>query len=199
MKKTICALLLLSLCAALLLAGCSKPTPVGSWTSEVRFEEYAKQLDALSAGLSEQLDLSGLKLDLKLDLAEDNTFNLYTEQASLDQLLRDLRTPVEEAASKLMQKTYDLTPSELKDRLTELGLTLDGLVDDFFVELKGIEKPARITGTWRWEEGFLVLTGKDGTETRYAAELADGKLTVREADGEDAFGLGSLLPLVFQK
>ena len=199
MKRIASAALLLLLCAALLLTGCSKPSPVGSWTAEIRFADYAKQLDTLSPGLSEELELDGLKLGLKLDLAEDNTFNLYTEQASLDQLLRDLRSSVEEAARKSMRKNYDLTESQLEARLEELGLTMDGLLDQFFAELKGIEKPARITGTYRWKEGTIFLTAKGGAEAAYAAELTETGLTIQGANAGDELGFGGLLPLRFQK
>ena len=93
MKKIIALLLLLALFAALLTA-CAKSDPTGLWTAEIRFADYAAGLESLSPGLGEKLDLTGLKLALKLDLSADGSFNLYTEQADLDRLLAGLRETV---------------------------------------------------------------------------------------------------------
>ena len=197
MKKIISLLLLLALLAVLLTA-CAKSDPTGLWTAEIRFADYADGLESLSPGLGEKLDLTGLKLALKLDLSADGSFNLYTEQADLDRLLADLREPVREAARRSMLETYGLTETQLEDRLTELGLTMDGLTDQFFGEVKELAKPARITGTWRREEDSLILTGQGGGETVCALELTEETLTIQSAS-EDGLGFGGLLPLQFQK
>ena len=199
MKKTMTAILFLSLCAALLLSACSKPVPAGSWTAEIRYADYASQLDALSPGLSGELDLSGLKLELKLDLSEDGSFNLYTEQASLDRLMADLRGPVKEAARQSMLETYGITQAQLEERLTELGLTMDQMTDQFFGELKDLEKPVRITGAWRWEDGSLFLTAEGAEEASYRCELTEESLTIQSAADADAVGFNGLLPLGFRK
>ena len=188
MKKTMTAILFLSLCAALLLSACSKPVPAGSWTAEIRYADYASQLDALSPGLSGELDLS-----------EDGSFNLYTEQASLDRLMADLRGPVKEAARQSMLESYGITQAQLEERLTELGLTMDQMTDQFFGELKGLEKPVRITGAWRWEDGSLFLTAEGAEEASYRCELTEESLTIQSAADADAVGFNGLLPLGFRK
>lgn len=189
------ALLLLGL-LLLSLLGCSQTSPVGSWSAVIRYADLAGALQP--AGLPE-MDLTGLTLQLNLNLYPDGSFELYTDQTALDRLLADLRPRVEEAARREMCRTYEITEAQVEERLEELGLTMDQLLDQFFEELEPATLPARLSGSYLQQREVLYFSRENGAESGYTVQQEESTLTLLAPEAEDGMGFGPLLPLEFQR
>lgn len=189
MKRLLPLLLLLTI----LLCACSDATPAGTWSATVDCAALCERL----GDMPETLDLSGLTLRVDLTCAENGTYLLRVNEASLEDLLKSLREPLAKAALKTVMDTYGLTEDEARARLSERGTTAEQLADSFLaaVDREAILRPTG--GKWRWTEGKLYLS--DQTNGYYDAVLDGDELRLTACRGIDAAQLAELLPLTFRR
>lgn len=186
-------LLPLLLLPILLLCACTAATPAGTWSATVD----CAALRASLGDLPETVDPSGLTLRVDLTCAENGTYLLRVNEASLEDLLKAMRKPVAKAALQTVMDTYDLTEDEARARLAERGVTPEQLADGFLaaVDREAILRPTG--GKWRWTEGKLYLSEK--TDGYYEAVLDGDELRLTACRGTDAAQLADLLPLTFRR
>ena len=201
--------LVLALALVLSLTACAgKASIVGTWKYTLDFKKLMEASGELSTeggeDNQEMVDamvklFDGLTMVLVMDLKEDNTFVLSTDEASL----KAANELIKERLPEFL-KTMFGGEENLNAMLGE-GQTLDDLVNSYSEEFNADDMKLEETkGTYTYEEGKLVLTPEDGEATTMTVELSAKELKVtaldsKDADDDMAEALKSVLPMVFTK
>jgi len=202
--------LVLALALVLSLTACAgKASIVGTWKYTLDFKKLMEASGELSTeggeDNQEMVDamvklFDGLTMVLVMDLKEDNTFVLSTDEASL-----------KAAAEKMKERIPDLLKTMfggeegLNAMLETSGQTMDEITESFSEQFNVDDMKLEETkGTYTYEEGKLVLTPEDGEATTMTVELSAKELKVtaldsKDADDDMAEALKSVLPMVFTK
>jgi uncharacterized lipoprotein YehR (DUF1307 family) len=201
--------LVLALALVLSLTACAgKASIVGTWKYTLDFKKLMEASGELSTeggeDNQEMVDamvklFDGLTMVLVLDLKEDKSFTMSTDEASL----KAANELIKERLPEFL-KTMFGGEENLNAMLGE-GQTLDDLVNSYSEEFNADDMKLEETkGTYTYEEGKLVLTPEDGEATTMTVELSAKELKVtaldsKDADDDMAEALKSVLPMVFTK
>ena len=210
--KKLTKLLALALALALVfsLTACAgKPSIVGTWKYTMDYNKLMESMsetegtDAEDEDMKGMLDamnklFEGLTMVIVLDLKEDNTFTMSTDEASM------------KAANELIKERM---PDFLKSMFGEDGLnamlgegqTMDDLVNNYAEEFNTDDMEMEETkGTYTYEDGKLVLTPEGEEAATMTVELSAKELKVtaidaKEDDEDMMEAFSKMLPLVFTK
>ena len=229
MKKTTKILaLVLTLAMVLSLAACAGSAGItGSWKYNMDMPELMKKSTEASASSSEDSGLTeeqlknmadtfakvfdGINMVAVLDLKDDNSFKLSMDEASVKAATEALSTRLPDMMPDLLAAMFGTTTDKLDDMLAEWGTSVDDMMkemeDEFspdaMLEDLDVED---VTGTYRYEEGKLILTpkaeeGEESKDVTLTVELNGNELKVTALDGEveDSEMYKALLPLVFTR
>lgn len=211
MKKiTKLTALILALALVLSLTACSgKTTIVGNWKYTMDFKklmeasgelggEGAEGLEEMTKAMADLFD--GVSMVITLNLKEDNTFEMGTDEASL-----------KAAGEKIKERIPDLLKAmfggeEGLNQMLELsGQSMDEMIASAAEEFSPEDmKMDPIKGKYTYEEGKLVLTPDGEDAMTMTVELAAKELKVTAIEGEaDDDGMGeafkAMLPMIFVK
>lgn len=210
--KKLTKLLALALALALVfsLTACAgKPSIVGTWKYTMDYNKLMESMsetegtDAEDEDMKGMLDamnklFEGLTMVIVLDLKEDNTFTMSTDEASM------------KAANELIKERM---PDFLKSMFGEDGLnamlgegqTMDDLVNNYAEEFNTDDMEMEETkGTYTYEDGKLVLTPEGEEAATMTVELSAKELKVtaidaKEDDEDMMEAFSKMLPMVFTK
>lgn len=202
--------LVLALALVLSLTACAgKASIVGTWKYTLDFKKLMEASGELSTeGGEDNKELvdamvklfDGLTMVLVMDLKEDNTFVLSTDEASLKAAAEQMKERIPD-----LLKTMYGGEEGLNAMLEMGGQTMDEITDSFAEQFNVDDMKLEETkGTYTYEEGKLVLTPEDGEATTMTVELSAKELKVtaldsKDADDDMAEALKSVLPMVFTK
>ena len=209
-KLTKLLALVLALALVFSLTACAgKPSIVGTWKYTMDYNKLMESMsetegtDAEDEDMKGMLDamnklFEGLTMVIVLDLKEDNTFTMSTDEASM------------KAANELIKERM---PDFLKSMFGEDGLnamlgegqTMDDLVNNYAEEFNTDDMEMEETkGTYTYEDGKLVLTPEGEEAATMTVELSAKELKVtaidaKEDDEDMMEAFSKMLPLVFTK
>lgn len=202
--------LVLALALVLSLTACAgKASIVGTWKYTLDFKKLMEASGELSTeggeDNQEMVDamvklFDGLTMVLVMDLKEDNTFVLSTDEASLKAAAEQMKERIPD-----LLKTMFGGEEGLNAMLETSGQTMDEITESFSEQFNMDDMKLEETkGTYTYEEGKLVLTPEDGEATTMTVELSAKELKVtaldsKDADDDMAEALKSVLPMVFTK
>lgn len=202
--------LVLALALVLSLTACAgKASIVGTWKYTLDFKKLMEASGELSTeggeDNQEMVDamvklFDGLTMVLVMDLKEDNTFVLSTDEASLKAAAEQMKERIPD-----LLKTMFGGEEGLNAMLETSGQTMDEITESFSEQFNVDDMKLEETkGTYTYEEGKLVLTPEDGEATTMTVELSAKELKVtaldsKDADDDMAEALKSVLPMVFTK
>lgn len=202
--------LVLALALVLSLTACAgKASIVGTWKYTLDFKKLMEASGKLSTeggeDNQEMVDamvklFDGLTMVLVMDLKEDNTFVLSTDEASLKAAAEQMKERIPD-----LLKTMFGGEEGLNAMLETSGQTMDEITESFSEQFNVDDMKLEETkGTYTYEEGKLVLTPEDGEATTMTVELSAKELKVtaldsKDADDDMAEALKSVLPMVFTK
>lgn len=217
MKKLIAFTLVLVLTVSCL-AGCSgseKDKIIGTWKGTMDLSDaIAAALDAEDMGDTFQID--DFKVEAVLVFAEDGTYSLKLDDASLAAAFDGLMDDMEDGMVKMLEEQITTLGMEMtvEELLAMSGLDLDALMQQMKESLdeqkvvENIAEEAAREGNFRVEDGKLYTSASlehavdPATYERYTLEgntLTLLELVDDEASDEDAALLTAMYPLVFQK
>ena len=209
-KLTKLLALVLALALVFSLTACAgKTSIVGTWKYTM---DYNKLMESMSEeegtdaegedmkGLVDAMNklFEGLTMVIVLDLKEDNSFTMSTDEASM------------KAANELIKERM---PDFLKSMFGEDGLnamlgegqTMDDLVNSYSEEFNTDDMEMEETkGTYTYEDGKLVLTPEGEEAATMTVELSAKELKVtaidaKEDDEDMMEAFSKMLPMVFTK
>ena len=209
-KLTKLLALVLALALVFSLTACAgKPSIVGTWKYTMDYNKLMESMsetegtDAEDEDMKGMLDamnklFEGLTMVIVLDLKEDNTFTMSTDEASM------------KAANELIKERM---PDFLKSMFGEDGLnamlgegqTMDDLVNSYAEEFNTDDMEMEETkGTYTYEDGKLVLTPEGEEAATMTVELSAKELKVtaidaKEDDEDMMEAFSKMLPMVFTK
>ena len=219
--KKITKLLALVLALALVfsLTACAKQATItGSWkysvdfmklfnleaeetTEETQDPEEAAAMEAMLSTMKKMYD--GLSMDIILDIKEDNTFTMTTDEDALKTTGEKLKERAKEYAPELLKAMFG--EEMLNAMIEEEGKTMEEYANDYAdqMDVSGMEIDT-VSGTYSYEEGKLVLSVEGEKPVTLTVELSAKELKVtaiesEEIDEEDLETYKALLPLVFVK
>ena len=209
-KLTKLLALVLALALVFSLTACAgKTSIVGTWKYTMDYNKLMESMsetegtDAEDEDMKGMLDamnklFEGLTMVIVLDLKEDNSFTMSTDEASM------------KAANELIKERM---PDFLKSMFGEDGLnamlgegqTMDDLVNNYAEEFNTDDMEMEETkGTYTYEDGKLVLTPEGEEAATMTVELSAKELKVtaidvKEDDEDMMEAFSKMLPLVFTK
>ena len=202
--------LVLALALVLSLTACAgKASIVGTWKYTLDFKKLMEASGELSTeggeDNQEMVDamvklFDGLTMVLVMDLKEDKTFTMSTDEASLKAAAEQMKERIPD-----LLKTMFGGEEGLNAMLETSGQTMDEITESFSEQFNMDDMKLEETkGTYTYEEGKLVLTPEDGEATTMTVELSAKELKVtaldsKDADDDMAEALKSVLPMVFTK
>ena len=201
--------LVLALALVLSLTACAgKASIVGTWKYNLDFQKLMEASGELSAeGNEDNKELAdamiklfeGLNMVLVLDLKEDKSFTLSTDEASLKAAAEKMKERIPDRL-----KTMFGGEEGLNAMLETSGQTMDDITESFAEQFSVDDMKLEATkGTYTYEEGKLVLTSEDGETETMTVELSAKELKVTGIEGQEeddmAEALKSVLPMVFTK
>ena len=220
MKKTIKLLaLVLALALVFSLTACAKQATItGSWkysfdfmklfnleaeetTEETQDPEEAAAMEAMLSTMKKMYD--GLSMDIILDLKEDNTFTMTTDEDALKTTGEKLKERAKEYAPELLKAMFG--EETLNAMLEEEGKTMEEYANEYADQMDVSDMEIdTVSGTYSYEEGKLVLSVEGEKPVTLTVELSAKELKVtaiesEEIDEEDLETYKALLPLVFVK
>lgn len=224
MKKTIKLLaLVLALALVFSLTACAKQATItGSWkysvdfmklfnleaeetteetTEETQDPEEAAAMEAMLSAMKKMYD--GLSMDIILDLKEDNTFTMTTDEDALKTTGEKLKERAKEYAPELLKAMFG--EEMLNAMLEEEGKTMEEYANEYADQMDVSDMEIdTVSGTYSYEEGKLVLSVEGEKPVTLTVELSAKELKVtaiesEEIDEEDLETYKALLPLVFVK
>lgn len=209
-KLTKLLALVLALALVLSLTACAgKPSIVGTWKYTMDYNKLMESMSEEEGTDAEDEDMKGLvdamnklfeglTMVIVLDLKEDNSFTMSTDEASM------------KAANELIKERM---PDFLKSMFGEDGLnamlgegqTMDDLVNNYAEEFNTDDMEMEETkGTYTYEDGKLVLTPEGEEAATMTVELSAKELKVtaidaKEDDEDMMEAFSKMLPMVFTK
>lgn len=220
MKKTTKLLaLVLALALVFSLTACAKQATItGSWkysvdfmklfnleaeetTEETQDPEEAAAMEAMLSTMKKMYD--GLSMDIILDLKEDNTFTMTTDEDALKTTGEKLKERAKEYAPELLKAMFG--EEMLNAMLEEEGKTMEEYANEYADQMDVSDMEIdTVSGTYSYEEGKLVLSVEGEKPVTLTVELSAKELKVtaiesEEIDEEDLETYKALLPLVFVK
>ena len=209
-KLTKLLALVLALALVFSLTACAgKASIVGTWKYTMDYNKLMESMsetegtDAEDEDMKGMLDamnklFEGLTMVIVLDLKEDNSFTMSTDEASM------------KAANELIKERM---PDFLKSMFGEDGLkamlgegqTMDDLVNNYAEEFNTDDMEMEETkGTYTYEDGKLVLTPEGEEAATMTVELSAKELKVtaidaKEDDEDMMEAFSKMLPMVFTK
>lgn len=209
-KLTKLLALVLALALVLSLTACAgKASIVGTWKYTMDYNKLMESMSEEEGTDAEDEDMKGLvdamnklfeglTMVIVLDLKEDNTFTMSTDEASM------------KAANELIKERM---PDFLKSMFGEDGLnamlgegqTMDDLVNNYAEEFNTDDMEMEETkGTYTYEDGKLVLTPEGEEAATMTVELSAKELKVtaidaKEDDEDMMEAFSKMLPMVFTK
>lgn len=209
-KLTKLLALVLALALVFSLTACAgKTSIVGTWKYTMDYNKLMESMSETEGTDAEDEDMKGLvdamnklfeglTMVIILDLKEDNTFTMSTDEASM------------KAANELIKERM---PDFLKSMFGEDGLnamlgegqTMDDLVNNYAEEFNTDDMEMEETkGTYTYEDGKLVLTPEGEEAATMTVELSAKELKVtaidaKEDDEDMMEAFSKMLPLVFTK
>ena len=209
-KLTKLLALVLALALVFSLTACAgKTSIVGTWKYTMDYNKLMESMsetegtDAEDEDMKGMLDamnklFEGLTMVIVLDLKEDNTFTMSTDEASM------------KAANELIKERM---PDFLKSMFGEDGLnamlgegqTMDDLVNSYAEEFNTDDMEMEETkGTYTYADGKLVLTPEGEEAATMTVELSAKELKVtaidaKEDDEDMMEAFSKMLPMVFTK
>jgi len=209
-KLTKLLALVLALALVFSLTACAgKTSIVGTWKYTMDYNKLMESMSETEGTDAEDEDMKGLvdamnklfeglTMVIILDLKEDNTFTMSTDEASM------------KAANELIKERM---PDFLKSMFGEDGLnamlgegqTMDDLVNNYAEEFNTDDMEMEETkGTYTYEDGKLVLTPEGEEAATMTVELSAKELKVtaidaKEDDEDMMEAFSKMLPMVFTK
>ena len=209
-KLTKLLALVLALALVFSLTACAgKTSIVGTWKYTMDYNKLMESMSEEEGTDAEDEDMKGLvdamnklfeglTMVIILDLKEDNTFTMSTDEASM------------KAANELIKERM---PDFLKSMFGEDGLnamlgegqTMDDLVNNYAEEFNTDDMEMEETkGTYTYEDGKLVLTPEGEEAATMTVELSAKELKVtaidaKEDDEDMMEAFSKMLPMVFTK
>ena len=209
-KLTKLLALVLALALVFSLTACAgKTSIVGTWKYTMDYNKLMESMSEEEGTDAEDEDMKGLvdamnklfeglTMVIVLDLKEDNTFTMSTDEASM------------KAANELIKERM---PDFLKSMFGEDGLnamlgegqTMDDLVNNYAEEFNTDDMEMEETkGTYTYEDGKLVLTPEGEEAATMTVELSAKELKVtaidaKEDDEDMMEAFSKMLPMVFTK
>lgn len=209
-KLTKLLALVLALALVLSLTACAgKASIVGTWKYTMDYNKLMESMSEEEGTDAEDEDMKGLvdamnklfeglTMVIVLDLKEDNTFTMSTDEASM------------KAANELIKERM---PDFLKSMFGEDGLnamlgegqTMDDLVNNYAEEFNTDDMEMEETkGTYTYADGKLVLTPEGEEAATMTVELSAKELKVtaidaKEDDEDMMEAFSKMLPMVFTK
>ena len=209
-KLTKLLALVLALALVFSLTACAgKTSIVGTWKYTMDYNKLMESMsetegtDAEDEDMKGMLDamnklFEGLTMVIVLDLKEDNSFTMSTDEASM------------KAANELIKERM---PDFLKSMFGEDGLkamlgegqTMDDLVNNYAEEFNTDDMEMEETkGTYTYADGKLVLTPEGEEAATMTVELSAKELKVtaidaKEDDEDMMEAFSKMLPMVFTK
>lgn len=209
-KLTKLLALVLALALVFSLTACAgKASIVGTWKYTMDYNKLMETMseeegtDAEDEDMKGRVDamnklFEGLTMVIILDLKEDNSFTMSTDEASM------------KAANELIKERM---PDFLKSMFGEDGLnamlgegqTMDDLVNNYAEEFNTDDMEMEETkGTYTYEDGKLVLTPEGEEAATMTVELSAKELKVtaidtKEDDEDMMEAFSKMLPMVFTK
>ena len=209
-KLTKLLALVLALALVFSLTACAgKTSIVGTWKYTMDYNKLMESMsetegtDAEDEDMKGMLDamnklFEGLTMVIVLDLKEDNSFTMSTDEASM------------KAANELIKERM---PDFLKSMFGEDGLkamlgegqTMDDLVNSYAEEFNTDDMEMEETkGTYTYADGKLVLTPEGEEAATMTVELSAKELKVtaidaKEDDEDMMEAFSKMLPMVFTK
>ena len=200
--------LVLALALVLSLTACSgKASIEGTWKYSLDFKKVmeasgempsdgdAEDNKELVEAMTKLFD--GLSMVLVLDLKEDKSFTMSTDEASMKAAVEKMKERIPD-----LLKTMFGGEEGLNAMLEMTGQSMDDLTASFAEQFNPEEMELdAVKGTYTYEEGKLVLTSEDNNVVTMTVELASKELKVTAIEGEDDMseGLKQVLPMVFTK
>ena len=213
MKKVLCILLVLALCAAMLTAftGCGNEADklVGTWKAEVDLAAMINEELAADPALAEHFNISSFCVTLTMTFNEDGTYASGIDgdsvMAAMEGLIADLETGIyamfeaELEAAGLDMSVEDLmalSGVSMDDVLGEMTYTLEsGLVEQVVAE-SAMEGNYEVKGDKLFQsEGMEYAIDPAVYEV---FELDGNTLTLVEYVGDDT-GISEVYPITFTK
>ncbi len=209
-KLTKLLALVLALALVFSLTACAgKTSIVGTWKYTMDYNKLMESMSEKEGTDAEDEDMKGLvdamnklfeglTMVIVLDLKEDNTFTMSTDEASM------------KAANELIKERM---PDFLKSMFGEDGLnamlgegqTMDDLVNNYAEEFNTDDMEMEETkGTYTYADGKLVLTPEGEEAATMTVELSAKELKVtaidaKEDDEDMMEAFSKMLPMVFTK
>ena len=209
-KLTKLLALVLALALVFSLTACAgKTSIVGTWKYTMDYNKLMESMSEEEGTDAEDEDMKGLvdamnklfeglTMVIVLDLKEDNSFTMSTDEASM------------KAANELIKERM---PDFLKSMFGEDGLnamlgegqTMDDLVNNYAEEFNTDDMEMEETkGTYTYEDGKLVLTPEGEEAATMTVELSAKELKVtaidaKEDDEDMMEAFSKMLPMVFTK
>ena len=209
-KLTKLLALVLALALVFSLTACAgKASIVGTWKYTMDYNKLMESMSETEGTDAEDEDMKGLvdamnklfeglTMVIVLDLKEDNTFTMSTDEASM------------KAANELIKERM---PDFLKSMFGEDGLnamlgegqTMDDLVNNYAEEFNTDDMEMEETkGTYTYADGKLVLTPEGEEAATMTVELSAKELKVtaidaKEDDEDMMEAFSKMLPMVFTK
>ena len=209
-KLTKLLALVLALALVFSLTACAgKTSIVGTWKYTMDYNKLMESMSEEEGTDAEDEDMKGLvdamnklfeglTMVIVLDLKEDNTFTMSTDEASM------------KAANELIKERM---PDFLKSMFGEDGLnamlgegqTMDDLVNSYSEEFNTDDMEMEETkGTYTYADGKLVLTPEGEEAATMTVELSAKELKVtaidaKEDDEDMMEAFSKMLPMVFTK
>lgn len=209
-KLTKLLALVLALALVFSLTACAgKTSIVGTWKYTMDYNKLMESMSETEGTDAEDEDMKGLvdamnklfeglTMVIVLDLKEDNTFTMSTDEASM------------KAANELIKERM---PDFLKSMFGEDGLnamlgegqTMDDLVNNYAEEFNTDDMEMEETkGTYTYADGKLVLTPEGEEAATMTVELSAKELKVtaidaKEDDEDMMEAFSKMLPMVFTK
>lgn len=206
--------LVLALALVFSLTACGKTTIVGNWKYNLDFMKLMEASGQISDTEGDGEDAAymktlvdamkklyeGLNMVIVLDLKEDNTFTMGTDEASMKAAGEKIKERAPEVLPEVLKAMFG--EEQLNAMMESEGKTIEDYAAQFAeqFDVSDMEMDA-VKGTYTYEEGKLVLTAEDGESTTMKVELSSSELKVTDIEGgEDmAESFKAILPMVFSK
>ena len=210
-KLTKLLALVLALALVFSLTACAgKTSIVGTWKYTMDYNKLMESMSETEGTDAEDEDMKGLvdamnklfeglTMVIVLDLKEDNTFTMSTDEASM----KAANELIKERMPEFL-KTMFGGEEKLNAMLGE-GQTMDDLVNNYAEEFNTDDMEMEETkGTYTYEDGKLVLTPEGEEAATMTVELSAKELKVtaidaKEDDEDMMEAFSKMLPMVFTK
>lgn len=212
---------LLSLCLIFSLTACSGSATIeGSWKYTLDFTKVLEAMEQANAEKEQDPDdaaaaksmseamakaFEGMTMVMILDLNEDKTFTMTTDEEALKEATDKMEERLPEILPEIVAAMSGMTVEELEAAAKEAGKSMDDMIAEAgeMFNAEDIIENARqdpVKGTYTYEEGKLVLTpDNDSKPVTFTVELSAAELKVTGIEGEDIEedGLEYFLPVIF--